>query len=983
MIGQTISHYKILSKLGEGGMGVVYEAEDLKLDRRAALKFLPPHLHADDAAKKRFIHEAKAASALDHPNIGTIYEIDETPDGQMFIAMACYRGDTLKRKIEGGPVTEEEAIDIVSQVASGLAKAHDSGIVHRDIKPGNILTTTDGLAKVVDFGVAKLSGATRVTRTGTTVGTVAYMSPEQTRGGEIGPGSDVFSLGVVLYELLTGKLPFGGDHEKAVMYQIVNLDPEPLRECLPDVPEALQNIIDKALAKDPATRYQTASDLLADLEQVRRGGEVVAIKKRRRGIPLRTVMTAAVGAIVVVVAYLLYEQFGPKPSDQPAVSPDVIAVFPFTVRGSEDIQYMGDGVVDLLNINLDGVGDLRTVRSAALMGLVKQRGNGSGLDPARQGAIAEQAGAGLYVSGSIVEAGGKLRMRASIFETTGGPQPRTEASAEGEVDQFMDMVDRLATDLLVERVTGAGEPMARLARQTTDSFEALKAYLEGERHYRSSDYAQAVEACKRAVAADSTFALAYYRIQTAAPVSAEAVDFPPDILENAMRYRGELPENERRLIEALHKYIRDWDPEGAIRLLRQNVNRRPDDIESRLMLARYLFLYGRRQNLWLDEAKAHLEHLLYYNPDDTEAISDLWWLAHDRADCQEAQRRVQQWLELAPEASLAGWFRALASLSTPDSIRKAEALAEFGRKPDLLYWGSIVAAIKMYDDWEGAAAIARLMTEPIQQPNTREHGYIYASHAAFARGRWKEADAALTGLRSYQPEIAIRSGANLSVMPPVQLQQPILESYMQEISQVPDTNRSWEDPYLAGLLSARISRYPDALHYASELDSAASERDSIARAVQGDASHKARIAALVFGDLAQTVRAEVAWLQGDLDRALAEIEKTHPGVPWWPTYSGLIWSKTYTRYLRAFLLEQAGQLEEALRWYGSLGQQSSLGFAYFAAKHLRMGEIYEKLDDREKAIEHYARFVELWKDCDPQFRTMVDDVKDRIARLEG
>jgi serine/threonine protein kinase len=288
MLGQTISHYKIVSKLGEGGMGVVYKAEDLKLPRSVALKFLPPHLSSDENAKKRFIHEAEAASALDHPNIGTIYEIDETPDGRIFIAMACYEGPTLKQMSGDGPLGMDKAIDIVSQIASGLAKAHESGILHRDVKPANVLLTTDGHAKIVDFGLAKLAGRTRVTRTGTTVGTVSHMSPEQARGGDVDSRSDVFSTGVVLYELLTGQLPFRGDHEAAVIYSIMNVDPEPLAAHREGLPKDAQRVIDKALAKDRDDRYASASDLLADLKKLQEGRQVAALEKRateKAGLP--------------------------------------------------------------------------------------------------------------------------------------------------------------------------------------------------------------------------------------------------------------------------------------------------------------------------------------------------------------------------------------------------------------------------------------------------------------------------------------------------------------------------------------------------------------------------------------------------------------------------------------------------------------------------------------------------------------------------
>jgi len=215
MVGKTISHYKILEKLGEGGMGVVYKAEDIKLKRTVALKFLPPELTRNSKARKRFIQEAQAASALDHPNICVIHEIDEAKpapadagDGQMFICMAYYEGETLEQKIENGPLETEEIINIALQIAQGLAKAHENGIVHRDIKPGNIIITNDGTAKILDFGLAKLAGQVRITKTGATIGTVAYMSPEKARGEEVDHQSDIWSYGVVLYEMITGRLPF-------------------------------------------------------------------------------------------------------------------------------------------------------------------------------------------------------------------------------------------------------------------------------------------------------------------------------------------------------------------------------------------------------------------------------------------------------------------------------------------------------------------------------------------------------------------------------------------------------------------------------------------------------------------------------------------------------------------------------------------------------------------------------------------------------
>ena len=266
MIGKTISHYRILEKLGEGGMGVVYKAEDTKLRRPVALKFLPPELTRDPEAKERFIQEAQAASALDHPNICNIHEIDETPEGQLFICMAYYEGETLKEKIKRDPLDAHEAIRVAMQIGQGLAKAHSHGIVHRDMKPANIVVTDEGVAKILDFGLAKLAGQVRLTKVSSTLGTVAYMSPEQAGGKEIDRRTDIWSLGVILYEMLTGRLPFKGEYEQAMMYSILNEAPVPLAPVRPDMPKDFERILDRALAKAPENRYQHVNEMVADLE---------------------------------------------------------------------------------------------------------------------------------------------------------------------------------------------------------------------------------------------------------------------------------------------------------------------------------------------------------------------------------------------------------------------------------------------------------------------------------------------------------------------------------------------------------------------------------------------------------------------------------------------------------------------------------------------------------------------------------------------
>jgi len=268
MIGKTVCHYRILEELGGGGMGVVYRAEDTRLKRTVALKFLSPELTRDERAKHRFVTEAQAASQLDHPNICAIHDIEETEDGQLFLVLSCYEGETVRQRLEKGPMPIDEAVGLAIHVARGMEEAHSRGIVHRDIKPANIFLADDGRAKILDFGLAKLTGQTRITRVGSTVGTVAYMSPEQAQGGDVQASTDIWSLGVVLYEALTGGLPFPGERPEAVLYSVVHEEPEPLGALRHDVPPELEAIVATCLKKDPDKRFASAAELVSALEQL-------------------------------------------------------------------------------------------------------------------------------------------------------------------------------------------------------------------------------------------------------------------------------------------------------------------------------------------------------------------------------------------------------------------------------------------------------------------------------------------------------------------------------------------------------------------------------------------------------------------------------------------------------------------------------------------------------------------------------------------
>jgi formylglycine-generating enzyme required for sulfatase activity/dienelactone hydrolase len=308
VVGETVSHYRVLEELGGGAMGVVYKAQDLRLKRLVALKFLPPDLTRDPDAKRRFVQEAEAASALDDPHVCTVYDIDETADGRVFIAMGFYDGETLKKRIQRGPIPVDDVLALSAQMANGLAAAHEAGIIHRDIKPANVMLTARGEAKIVDFGIAKLAGQTDLTGTGLRLGTIAYMAPEQFEG-EVDARTDLWALGVVMFEMLTGRRPFEGDTDLSTMNAVLNRAPESLKALRPDVPAPLAAVVERAMQKKPARRFATAREMAAQIEACRAPLVPAATPGDDTGAVLRAIRRPLVAlpalAIIGILGYLL------------------------------------------------------------------------------------------------------------------------------------------------------------------------------------------------------------------------------------------------------------------------------------------------------------------------------------------------------------------------------------------------------------------------------------------------------------------------------------------------------------------------------------------------------------------------------------------------------------------------------------------------------------------------------------------------------
>ncbi len=503
----AIGHYRIIEKIGSGGMGEVYLAEDTELNRTVALKFLPPHLCQDAECRARFKREAQAAAKLSHPNIITIHEVGEH-EGHPYFAMEHVDGLPLDEYAKLKKASLDQIINLAIQICEGLNKAHQAGIVHRDIKPSNILVDKEGRARILDFGLATIKGEKKLTMTGSTLGTINYMSPEQTRGEESDQRSDIFSLGTVLYEMIAGQLPFRGDYEPAILYAIATQEPEPLARFKAGVPEELQRIVSKMLAKDSSHRYQTVTDLLADLKRLSTENLPATSKNRGRSRRNRHAVTLAAAVLLIIAGYWAVTTFVLPAGKKQEAGRKMLAVLPFENLGSPDDEYFADGITDEISARLGSLSGLGVISRTSAM----QYKRSSKSLPA----IARELGVEYILEGTIrwERAGGSSRVRII---------PRLIREPE-DVQLWADNIDRVLQDIFAIQSDIAGRVVASLdiallgsekrslASVPTRNLEAHDLYLQGRFYWNKrtpQDLTTAVKLFEQAIAKDSTYALAY------------------------------------------------------------------------------------------------------------------------------------------------------------------------------------------------------------------------------------------------------------------------------------------------------------------------------------------------------------------------------------------------------------------------------------------------------------------------------------------
>ena len=677
MQGKIISHFEILEPLGSGGMGMVYKARDLTLGRTVALKFLPSALAHDEKGRQRFFREARAASRLNHPNICTIHEIGEDGDGQLFLCMEVCEGETLKARLKRGPLPLAEALDAAIQLASALAVAHRAGIVHRDIKPGNIVVTERNKVKILDFGLALTAGETRLTRAGRTMGTIAYMSPEQIRGDEIDQRSDLWSLGVVLFEMLTGRLPFEGASEPAILNAVINQEPERLAKARPDLPHDFGRVLSRLLAKDPATRIGSAPALEQELRRLRQGMDSQEVTlsfappRRKLGKRLRLAIASLLGLAVVLVLAFTFRSLG-RNEGLPRVQN--LAVLPFSnVTGDPARDYFGDGLSSVLISQLSEVPGLNVVsRSEAW----SYKGS-----PKRVRQIAKELGVREILEGQVLEAGERVRVEATLVDGETG-FVLWSRNLEGDRGEIFRLQDRLVREVVKAlSLSLDATERRRLSHKPTESLAAYDFYLQASSLLDDVDHPEdldsACELFKRALEIDPNFALAHSGLSEALMATYKR-DRDPGVLAETRR-RAERALAIDPTLAAAHIALArvDWNTGRRARSiieLRRLVALHPELDAAYLELA-----ISYEESGELAKAETTLRQAIEIRPDSWYLWNYLGGLLQKQGDSAGARKAYEKAIETTP-AELSWPTQNLAAMETEQG-NFAAAIAIYERIP--------------------------------------------------------------------------------------------------------------------------------------------------------------------------------------------------------------------------------------------------------------------------------------------------------------
>ncbi len=971
MIGRTVSHYRILSELGSGGMGVVYRAEDLSLGRQVAIKFLSPQLDADPESRRRFLHEARAAAALDHSGICTVYETGDV-DGHPFIVMAFIEGQTLRDRIARGPLPLPEAVGIAAQVAEALHGAHGKGVIHRDVKPANIMIGPMGQARIMDFGLAQLSGASRLTRSGTTLGTVAYLSPEQARGDDADRRTDIWSLGVVLYEMTAGVRPFQADREAAMMANLERATPAPLTSLRAGVPLELERIVAKCLEKESGRRYQHADELAVDLRRLQAELDetrTIAAPRRNRSSRLGFIGFGALLLALVAVALGAWRTLRPERTPSAAAA---LAVVDFECLGAVPDSLSASGLNGLLQVGLVERSPIRVVSPEYLQDLRRRlfAGEQGPIRADQALAVARKAGASLMLSGQVGQSGGSSFAIWRLVETGTGNGVGGRRVVGSDLIGLADDIIAQAVPLIADRAgVAAGRDTASVGHLTTTSPEAYRQFVAGELALQGSGAAREAAGRRFQAAAqlDSTFALAWARL---ADFHWSNTNMGPAKVcaDRAWQLRARLGIKDRMMLESRRMQIMG-QVDGAVDVYREMLSRWPDD-------RTVLQTYGGALYWWwlLPEARIVLEQGLDRYPDDEILGADLCEVCLQLDDLPRARAAALEFRRRHPD-SARGWelFGELElRAGVPDS---AEAAFERARnlEPDDF---SAQVELARCAAARGQAGEAEAITKRIlarTDLTTHQRAQIMAGKDDFGlvylctmTGRYREA----TDWAARAQQLGSNDGIERW------MGQTALVSVLRESGQ-------WREL----LVLARQGRIGGVTRSVAEAGKEAEvarpqgfpEAWRIQALVQADSLARARSLLAVFVAakdrkvllaryLPMSTAAALALAEGHPDSALATLANL-------TAYHRL---ESREQELRARAQCALGRYADAAATLEALIRRE--GVRYTA--HRQLAGVYERMERREQAVREYEIFLDGWRNADPG-RPEVDDARRKVAALRG
>ena len=952
VIGRTVAHYKILEEIGAGGMGIVFKAEDTRLKRIVALKFLPPQLTQDPVARQRLLHEAHAASSLQHDNICTIHEIGETDDGGLFICMDYYEGEPLKNRIAHGPLDVETAIDIVSGIARGLEEAHRRGIVHRDIKPANIVLPSNGGVKILDFGLAKVADQTKLTKSGSTVGTVAYMSPEQVRGEDVDRRSDLFSLGVVFYELLTGVSPFAAEYEAAVSHKILNSAPPPLRNSGVKLASQIEPVVGKMLAKDSSERYTSAKDVIAALGAIKGADSLPQPKRRRRSV----LVAAAIGVVATLLA--AWWMLSGRDSNVQASEPRLAILYFENVTQRDDPERLGEVTTNLLITDLSESKYVSIVSSQRLYDILKNIGkeNVKVIDRDTATEVARRAGADRMLVGSIMRMGESVELTSQLIEVASGQARASQRIRGASGDNIFDLVDRLSAEVKRDLGLPLGANTERdvsVADITTHSPEAYRNYLEGMDHMNQYNFIKARASLERAVAADSTFALAWLALSHQFLENADlSTSERRAALDKAVRYSGEISESEARYLDACRKALNN-DVAGAVSAIEELRRLQPDNKLFHWKLAELLI-----PNAGAGSVKRRIDCLnqvIALDPRDKLAYNELAYNYYALGQKQNYTQAIDYYVRLAPHDANVHDTRA--------DLYGYEGDIENARR-------SYQAAIEI--DSTFASSWGKL-----------GRSYLKMGNEASARRCWKKASS-LGGIsRTFaQYDAAVLPlyrgrGAEAMVL---------LKQGLDEMS------ASGVDNWFVRCQMLYVA------YLRSKLGDPSYSEAEVARAFNGYATNAQlnKCAVLLFGELGSTHLDE--YLQR-IRESIGPVSLSYAITKTWiemnagryPNAVAMIDSirssqdqfvLTYTQGLAYLRVERWSEAVAKLERCRDMLDAPGTPLPHlYVRTHVYLAQAYEGTGEFQKAIHEYETFIGAWQDADAAFSGEVADARARLAKL--